>query len=196
MNQGSQLGKIDVPPSLRIPRLLDGEIREWLERSGCFLSHQSLPLPHQDVARLTLQGLAKPIKDLQANHGGTGFYPGRRDHQPRLYRDDSVLGAGLRQPLLHGSEHVFGVGPAGAEEARQHVAAARGDGLAVDHHVELAGLPDVERDVDIEAFLDEGGEPRRPGLVASSRAVEDLDLHVVSIIGISIGPAKVALGGT
>ena len=141
-------------------------------------------------------GSAKPIKDLQANHGGTGFYPGRRDHQPRLYRDDSVLGAGLRQPQLHGSEHVFGVGPAGAEEARQHVAAARGDGLAVDHHVELAGLPDVERDVDIEAFLDEGGEPRRPGLVASSRAVEDLDLHVVSIIGISIGPAKVALGGT
>ena len=156
----------------------------------------SLPTSHQDIARIAFQGSAKPIKDLQANHGGTGFYPGRRDHQPRLYRDDSVLGAGLRQPLLHGSEHVFGVGPAGAEEARQHVAAARGDGLAVDDHVELAGLPDVERDVDIEAFLDEGGEPRRPGLVASSRAVEDLDLHVVSIIGISIGPPKVALGGT
>ena len=81
--------------------------------------------------------------------------------------------------MLDGHEHVFGVGPAGAEEAREHVAAARGDGFAVNDHVELAGLPDVHRGVDIEAFFDEGNETRRPGLIASLRAVEDLDLHVV-----------------
>ncbi len=64
---------------------------------------------------------------------------------------------------------------------REHVAAPRGDGFAVDDHVELAGLPDVHRGVDIEAFFDEGSETRRPGLIASIRAVEDLDLHVVSM---------------
>ncbi len=79
--------------------------------------------------------------------------------------------------------------PAGAEEAREHVPAPRGDGFAVDDHVELAGLPDVHRGVDIEAFLDEGNETRRPGLITSIRAVEDLDLHVVSM-GVAVSAVE------
>jgi len=95
----------------------------------------------------------------------------------------------LSQPLLHGREYVFRIGPAGAEETREHVAAPRGDGFAVDDHVELAGLPDVHRGVDIEAFFDEGSETRRPGLIASIRAVEDLDLHVVSM-GVAVSAVE------
>ena len=110
--------------------------------------------------------------------------------QLRLYPDDSLLaGAPLRQPLLYGGDHVFGVGPAGAEEASQHVAAARDDGLAVDDHVELPALPDLERGIDVEAFLDDGGETRRPRLVASSTAVKDLDLHVVSM-GVAVSAVE------
>jgi len=104
-------------------------------------------------------------------------------------RRAALLSARLRQPLLCGREHVFGVGPAGAEEAREHVPAPRGDGFAVDDHVELAGLPDVHRGVDIEAFLDEGNETRRPGLITSIRAVEDLDLHVVSM-GVAVSAVE------
>ena len=73
-----------------------------------------------------------------------------------------------------------------AKEAREEAALARGDRLAVGDDVELAALADLDRDLDAELGVDLGGETRRPGLIASSRAVEDAHVHDRSLLGAEV----------
>lgn len=76
-------------------------------------------------------------------------------------------------------DDAFEVGIAGAEFAREPVAASRGDGLAVGEHVELTGLARSAHGLNAEAILDEGRETRDLGsVVVSGRAVNDFDFHV------------------
>src|SRR5690606_3820687 len=69
------------------------------------------------------------------------------------------------------------VGPAAAEQPHEEAALARRDRLAVDDHVELAAGADLDLRLDPRLALDAGGEPRRPGSVASGLAVQDPDVH-------------------
>jgi len=62
-----------------------------------------------------------------------------------------------------------------AEEAAEDAGGRlRCDDVGANEDVELAGLAGLDLDLGVEVALDRGGETRRPGLIASSRAVEDL----------------------
>ena len=83
----------------------------------------------------------------------------------------------LRADRLDLGDHLLRVRPAAAEHPLQHVAAAAGDQLTVDEHVELAELAVLPGDVDIESVLDVRGETRRAWAEASRVTVLDRDLH-------------------
>ena len=76
-----------------------------------------------------------------------------------------------------------GVGPASAEEALEEALVAAGDDFPVDQDVELPAGARRGDDVDVGVLLDVSGETRRSFLVASTGAVEDFDLHVVTCSG-------------
>jgi hypothetical protein len=59
----------------------------------------------------------------------------------------------------------------------QQVAAAAGDHLAVDQHVELTRGATFAGDADVEGVFDLRGETRRARPVASGGAVADADVH-------------------
>jgi hypothetical protein len=72
--------------------------------------------------------------------------------------------------------------PAAAEQHAQQAGLALRDDLAVGEHVELAARALLDLDVNAELSLDVRGETRRAPFVASSRAVQDLDLHAHSLL--------------
>ena len=81
-------------------------------------------------------------------------------------------------------DHGLGVRKTTPEQAREESRAIPGgNDLTVDEHVELRQLPVRELHVDAELVLERSGETRRPGAVASSGAVDDLDVHGVESIG-------------
>jgi len=74
------------------------------------------------------------------------------------------------------------VGIASAEAARQKVAAALGDAFTVGEHLEFADLPGPLHGIDVQSLFDQGHEPRDLlGVVGSSRAMNDFNLHGLSL---------------
>ncbi|MEZ5964621.1 MAG: hypothetical protein R3F56_12300 [Planctomycetota bacterium] len=90
-----------------------------------------------------------------------------------------------RHALAERVDDLLRVGPAAAEQPRQHSCLALCHQLAVGEHGELSGIARDAARAHSETLFDDGGETRRAGSVASSRAVADLDVH-----GSSVGDAR------
>ena len=78
-------------------------------------------------------------------------------------------------------DHAIEIGIAGAKAPCEPVSTALGYLFAVSDNLELTGLPRRNNGFNVEALLDKGRETRDLGFVVlSCRAVNDLDLHLVS----------------
>jgi hypothetical protein len=88
-----------------------------------------------------------------------------------------------RTALLELLDHIIEIGIAGAKAPCEPVPTALGNPLAISDNLELTGLPGLKDSFNIKALFDEGHETRDLALVVlSCRAVNDLDLHLLSKI--------------
>ena len=103
----------------------------------------------------------------------------------------------MAQSVSHPGHGVGLFGEAAPQEPPEEpTAPLAGYDPIADEHVELARRTGCALDGDTELLPDLGGETRRPGLVASGRAIQDLDLlHARSVSpGIVTGRAEVEWG--
>jgi hypothetical protein len=95
------------------------------------------------------------------------------------YLSRGVTRTALRELL----DHTFEIRIAGAKAPCKPVSTALRNLLAVSDHLELTGLTKRKDGFNVEALFDEGHETRDLDLVVlSRRAVNDLDLHLFSIL--------------
>lgn len=120
-------------------------------------------------------GVAERVLDFETGVrlAGIGANGELRTHSRGGARSGRAL-----DPLAHDLDDVFGIGPrAIAEVALEEALSARRDDLAVDQDVELARRTDGDLGRDAGGFRDVGRETRGAVAIASSTAVQDLDLH-------------------
>ncbi len=100
------------------------------------------------------------------------------DHVTATYPGCASRLPGVRvQALSEVIDHGPGVRETATQQAGPETPLTGGDGLAVDHHVELPRAAGLEHNFDAQGVLNRDGETRRPGTEPSGHAVQDLYLH-------------------